>query len=246
MEMHIVHVASEGKGDPTPILYSALGFMFDVDDYDQSITPKEMKTVNEFFDSLKFENIPPTGKAEKHVLNDNATVPLANLVGLQSGAGRWVYTGSLTTPPCTVGVFFQVYDRVLPISRKHLNMYLAQQREYSQDVVYTKDGKQTASSKVSLDKTGNWRVTNKVDNHDVYYLKANHPAQLKQDYDDSAMTMGILFAVFMVLIIIMIGVTLTLRKKIEAKASSMMLEGGAKVELGALSSACRINQVNKL
>lgn len=85
-----------------------------------------MKTVNEFFDSLKFENIPPTGKAEKHVLNDNATVPLANLVGLQSGAGRWVYTGSLTTPPCTVGVFFQVYDRVLPISRKHLNMYLAQ------------------------------------------------------------------------------------------------------------------------
>ena len=176
MEMHIVHVASEGKGDPTPILYSALGFMFDVDDYDQSITPGEMKTVNEFFDSLKFENIPPTGKAEKHVLNDNATVPLANLVGLQSGAGRWVYTGSLTTPPCTVGVFFQVYDRVLPISRKHLNMYLAQQREYSQDVVYTKDGKQTASSKVSLDKTGNWRVTNKVDNHDVYYLKANHPA----------------------------------------------------------------------
>merc|ERR1719375_1963757 len=33
MEMHIVHVAIEGKGDPT-ILYSALGFMFDVDDYD--------------------------------------------------------------------------------------------------------------------------------------------------------------------------------------------------------------------
>ena len=125
MEMHIVHAAEGKTGDPTPILYSALGFMFDVDDYDSSVTPGEMKTINAFFDALKFENIPETGKAEKHVLNANASVPLGDLVGLQSGAGRWVYTGSLTTPPCTVGVFFQVYDRVLPISRKHLNLYLA-------------------------------------------------------------------------------------------------------------------------
>jgi len=125
MEMHIVHLVNEEKGDPVTIKYSALGFMFDVDDYDQSITPDEVKTINGFFDSINLGNIPADGKAEKFVLDANATVPLGDFVNLMSDAGRWVYTGSLTTPPCTVGVFFQVYDRVLPISRKHLNLYLA-------------------------------------------------------------------------------------------------------------------------
>lgn len=128
MEMHIVHVVNEEKGDPVPIKYSALGFMFDLDDYDESITTDEMSTINSFFDSFSLGNIPESGKAKGHVLDDNTTVPLGDFVNLMSSAGRWVYTGSLTTPPCTVGVYFQVYDRVLPISRKHLNLYLAHQR----------------------------------------------------------------------------------------------------------------------
>lgn len=140
MEMHIVHLVNEEKGDPVTIKYSALGFMFDVDDYDQSITPAEMNTIDAFFDSLDFGKVPEPGKAEEFVLNDNASIPLGDFVNIQKGAGRWVYTGSLTTPPCTVGVFFQVYDRVLPISRKHLNLYLAHQREYEQEVIYTKAG----------------------------------------------------------------------------------------------------------
>jgi hypothetical protein len=140
MEMHIVHLADEGKGDPVPILYSALGFMFDVDDYDESVTPSEMGIINDFFDSFNMGNIPEDGKAKGHVLNDNASVPLGDFVNLMSNAGRWVYTGSLTTPPCTVGVYFQVYDRVLPISRKHLNLYLNQQRQTSNEIVHTKDG----------------------------------------------------------------------------------------------------------
>lgn len=130
MEMHIVHKADEAKGDPTTIAYSALGFMFDVDDYDETVTGAEMGKINAFFDSLGFDNMPPIDGAEGHKISENASVPLADLVSVQSDAGRWVYTGSLTTPPCSIGVYFQVFDRVLPISRKHLNMYLAQQKEY--------------------------------------------------------------------------------------------------------------------
>jgi hypothetical protein len=213
MEMHIVHVADEGKGDPVPILYSALGFMFDVDDYDESITPDEQATINAFFDSFSFENIPEFGKAKKHVLNDNASVPLGDFVNLMKDAGRWVYTGSLTTPPCTVGVFFQVYDRVLPISRKHLNLYLAHQRQVSQDVVYTKAGEEKASPAIDLGVTGNWRVTNKVDNHNVFYLRADDKGWFKEDYLENATTMGILFALFMVIAIILGICAFMLHKK---------------------------------
>lgn len=80
MEMHIVHTVNEEKGDPITIKYSALGFMFDVDDYDKSVTPDEMSTINAFFDSLKFDNMPETGKAEGFVVNADASVPLGDFV----------------------------------------------------------------------------------------------------------------------------------------------------------------------
>lgn len=47
-------------------------------------------------------------------------------------ANRWVYTGSLTTPPCNVGVYFQVVERVLPISKTHYDAYVAHQSKYKQ------------------------------------------------------------------------------------------------------------------
>jgi hypothetical protein len=37
--MHTVHAPDEAKGSDITIKYSALGLMFDVDDYDMSITP---------------------------------------------------------------------------------------------------------------------------------------------------------------------------------------------------------------
>ena len=39
LEMHTVHAPDEAKGSDITIKYSALGLMFDVDDYDMSITP---------------------------------------------------------------------------------------------------------------------------------------------------------------------------------------------------------------
>ena len=128
--MHTVHLPKESKGNDVTIIASAVGLMFDVDDYDPSITPSQKKTIDNFFDSLGFGNVPPSGKAKDHVLNASATIPYGDLMRIVNFASRWVYTGSLTTPPCSVGVYFQVVDRVLPISKKHYDLYLKQQREH--------------------------------------------------------------------------------------------------------------------
>jgi hypothetical protein len=43
-----------------------------------------------------------------------------NLIDMKS---RWVYKGSLTTPPCTRFVLFNVCKNIYPISEKHLNLF---------------------------------------------------------------------------------------------------------------------------
>ena len=43
-----------------------------------------------------------------------------NLIDMKS---RWVYKGSLTTPPCTRFVLFNVCKNIYPISLKHLNLF---------------------------------------------------------------------------------------------------------------------------
>jgi len=39
---------------------------------------------------------------------------------------RWVYKGSLTTPPCTKTVYFNILNKVYPIKQYHLNMFKQQ------------------------------------------------------------------------------------------------------------------------
>lgn len=112
-EMHTVHAPLDDglKHSPAdtdsdvPILYSAFGLMFDVDDYDPTITAAERATIDEFFDSLGFGNL-PTGDAKGHVMATDAKIPFGALMKIVDASSRWVYTGSLTTPPCTVGVYF--------------------------------------------------------------------------------------------------------------------------------------------
>jgi len=104
--MHTVHAPAEAKGNDVSIKYSALGLIFDVDDYDPSITPKEKATINAFFDSLNLGKVPANGAAEGYTLSVSSDVPFGELMRIVNFANRWVYTGSLTTPPCTVGVYF--------------------------------------------------------------------------------------------------------------------------------------------
>lgn len=75
MEMHTVHLAGESSADKserrlaessateggkTDFFASALGIIFDRDDYDPSITAEERKTIDAFFDSMGFTSLPPS------------------------------------------------------------------------------------------------------------------------------------------------------------------------------------------
>lgn len=145
-------------------------------------------------------------------------------------ANRWVYTGSLTTPPCSVGVYFQVVDRVLPISKKHYDLYLKQQREYVQKTIIEADG--TDKHKVTdlgveipLDYTGNWRITQQIDNHNVTYMRQNHPVSQKGRFETVSAVVGVLFGLAILLSIILAICAVRIKKQISEKGSAMN-EGG--------------------
>lgn len=105
-EMHTVHSPDEAKGGDVTIIASAVGLIFDREDFDPSVTTEERAIIDAFFDSMNFGNLPPFDEAKDHVLGTNVDIPYGDLMNINKFHNRWVYTGSLTTPPCSVGVYF--------------------------------------------------------------------------------------------------------------------------------------------
>lgn len=56
------------------------------------------------------------------------------------GKNRYIYQGSLTTPPCTTNVYWNVLSNVYPIKKEHLALFEAQ-----------------LDRTVGLKDSGNWR-----------------------------------------------------------------------------------------
>lgn len=132
---------------------------------------------------------------------DDITIPYGQLCKTVNFASRWAYSGSLTTPPCTVGVYFQVVDRVLPISEKHYTAYLARQAEHTSTDYFDKDGNNqvagpaTTPKQQTLNVVGNWRITNKIDNHNVTYMRANFKENEESDPKTTTIVLSILLAI---------------------------------------------------
>jgi carbonic anhydrase len=53
---------------------------------------------------------------------------------LQDYEKRWTYHGSLTTPPCTPAIFWNVIDRVWPIEPQTLSAFLGLM-EYNRELL---------------------------------------------------------------------------------------------------------------
>ena len=70
---------------------------------------------------------------------------------------RWAYKGSLTTPPCTSFVYWNVLSTVYPIKAEHLEQFKTQ-------LAKGEDG--------DLADLGNWRETQDIDNHNVIYISS--------------------------------------------------------------------------
>lgn len=86
--------------------------------------------IDKFFDSLHLDK-----------QNDpiSANIPFGQLMATVNTNQRWIYKGSLTIPPCTKTVMFNVLSTVYPIKERHLKLFRQQ------------------LARNGLEKTGNWR-----------------------------------------------------------------------------------------
>jgi len=113
LEMHIVHTAAR-TNDTSPIKYGAVGIFFDVEDFDSSMSVSDQQKVERFIGHLKFG------------ATDNPVVPqvaLGELMALVNYESRWVYHGSLTTPPCSPFIYWNVINKVYPIKQEQLDLF---------------------------------------------------------------------------------------------------------------------------
>lgn len=117
LEMHTVHLGvKDDKGaNPGNVKYAAMGIMFSVNDYNVELDEYETKVIEKFFEEMHWKetNLNPTV----------AEVPYGQLMMIVNIWDRWVYKGSVTTPPCDEFVYWNVLRTVYPIKQKTLDMF---------------------------------------------------------------------------------------------------------------------------
>ena len=106
LEMHTVHLPPETKRG---FFAGVMGVIFDVSKYTAELTDDEEAIIDNFFASLDWDNV-----------NSEPTVDMthfAELMNLIDTSNRWIYKGTLTTPPCTGNVYWNVVRKVYPIKQ---------------------------------------------------------------------------------------------------------------------------------
>jgi carbonic anhydrase len=98
----------------TSAVEGAISILFSVDSYTVDFSPRQQSIIDNFFDQLKWEDTSsPT--VEK--------ISYSDLMELVDFSNRFVYQGSLTTPPCRTLIYRNVLSTVYPISQKHLDQF---------------------------------------------------------------------------------------------------------------------------
>lgn len=131
--------------EKTNAVASALGVIFDTENYDESVTEEQRQLIDKFFTQLSF------GAEDPEV----SEIAFGQLMSVVDSANRWVYKGSLTTPPCSTIVHWNVVSKVYPISPAHVELFRQKLRGHG----------------TGLDVNGNYRVTQKIDKHDPKLIK---------------------------------------------------------------------------
>lgn len=128
-----------------------MGIIFD--SRPEKVTAKlsdpEVAIIDMFFDTMKWTDV----DTAEPVVDYNAYGALMEMVDFRN---RWVYKGSVTTPPCARLVYWNVISTIYPIKQKHLTAFKAKLDEKVPGLGTT---------------TGNWRKINDINGHDVIYVK---------------------------------------------------------------------------
>jgi carbonic anhydrase len=81
-----------------------------------------------------------------------------NLMEMVDSNNRWIYAGSVTTPPCARFVYWNVISTIYPVSQKHLDQFKAQLEPLEGG---------------NLADYGNWREIMPEDDHGVAYISSS-------------------------------------------------------------------------
>jgi len=145
--MHTVHYPKDSS-NPGGFIAAAMGIMFSVEDYTANLSWAEQEIIDNFFESLQWDDTTTDGPTVD-------MVTYGSLMEMVDNNQRWIYKGSVTTPPCARFVYWNVLSTIYPVSAKHLALFKEQLNR-------GEDG--------NLDERGNWRLITPVDEHNVIYL----------------------------------------------------------------------------
>lgn len=177
--MHVVHFANQTKNG---IIAAAMGMIFDTVDYDKSISPEIIVIIDRFFDSLMLDD------QEDPIASE---IPFGQLMNMVDTNNRWSYKGSLTTPPCSKTIYFNILTKVYPIKERHVEMF-----------------KKHLGKVSGLREKGNYRVVQAIDKQDVK-LVTNFVKEEKGDQKTLIVALVIL-VVIMIIAIAIVGYIIVL------------------------------------
>ena len=147
LEMHTVHYPKDVENG---FIAAAMGIIFSVEEYTANLSWSEQALIDTFFDSLKWSDMTEAGPTVD-------LVTYGSLMQMVDMSNRYIYKGSVTTPPCATFVYWNVLSTVYPISAKHVALFKKQLNR-------GEEGK--------LDEYGNFRAIQKEDEHNVIYLQS--------------------------------------------------------------------------
>jgi len=135
-----------------------MGVMFDVDDFTPGITEEQKAIVNTFFETLDYASDPPAPNV----------VALGALMNMVDFDNRYAFIGSLTTPPCTRDVYFNVLSTIYPVRQTDLDAFNDRLRPSGTNS-QTTSGTNTAAG------TGNFRKPQPYNGQDLIVISKPEP-----------------------------------------------------------------------
>jgi len=90
-------------------------------------------------------------------------------MNLVDADNRYVYKGSVTTPPCGQSVYWNVLSTIYPIKQEYLDLFKAQLARADQG---------------DLAETGNWREIQMIDEHNIVKVTSEDDSEMFAIFDD--------------------------------------------------------------